>query len=178
MVKKISFLLGVIVTFMFFNCKRYSKLLIHRKDVNTSTLNLNGYYFLEESGENKGLKSIYFLYKNGILLYAGSYKDSEINSIEKKIIKDYLNNSNEIAKRNLINWGVFSIDGTEISMEKWEPTEGMRRTSIKRGIVLNNQSFIINYLYSPFSNKNNKVSDIYHFRTFSPKPDSTNNFIK
>jgi hypothetical protein len=175
MVKKLAFL---IILHFLLGCNNYSKLVTTRKPINNTVLKLNGYYSVKEKGESLGLISIYFLYENGIILYAGSYKNSNLIDIESKIKTNYVQNNNKVAKNYIIDWGVFNIHNQMITIEKWEPTQGKRRSSIRKGVIIDDKSFRINYFFSPFVNKEYQTGDTYFFHQFSPKPDSTNNFIK
>lgn len=94
--------------------------------------------------------------------------------IRKLFIEGSQNPNYEYSK-----WGLFVIDNQTIKFERYYPSDDITRwTYIREGIILNDTTFLITTSYrsdgSDFSIKN----EIYHFRQFSPKPDSTNNFIK
>ena len=128
-------------------------------------LKINGYYYLISNDKNYIYSSI-FMYKNGILIGP----DGLENSIEE--MDDYVRNR---SKRNKYLWGVFFINDDKIIINKLfggYPHVG----TVLEGVILNDTTFhITKYI---FDNKESEIDEVYHFREFYPKPDSTNNYIK
>ena len=64
-----------------------------------------------------------------------------------------------------------------IKIEKWVTGNGgFSTTSLKDGKILNDTTLIL------YNNSRvgaiDTIANVYHFKQFSPKPDSTNSFIK
>jgi hypothetical protein len=160
-----------------FSCKD-AKLVIPKENNTTQKLNLNGYFYLKKSSPFENSNNVYFLYENGIILYVGS-----LSSNDETTITNYINN--EILKYNTIYktkyyWGLYNISENNITIERWQPgSAGERLKTVKsKGEVVNKNSFKLTSSYSNYTKKNYQFEEIYEFRAFSPKPDSTNNFIK
>ncbi len=78
------------------------------------------------------------------------------------------------------DWGVFQIDGTQIKYEKWVASEGPFSAFTYEGVILNDTTFVINKGYRMMDIDKKAPTEVnweYHFKEFSPKPDSTNRFI-
>jgi hypothetical protein len=78
-------------------------------------------------------------------------------------------------------WGVFKINNDSIIYERWLPTEIRYKSYTYKGVIINDTTFniterfrLVNGLKDEFELRD----ETYHFRQFSPKPDSANNFIK
>jgi len=150
------------------------KLSIQRIDYSGNELRVDGYYFREDKSMPR--VTIYFLYRNGILLYGGPPMISEIEKFEQ----EYANGEWYTTRKNdKASWGIFRIDGQNIKIEKWEPSTGIGLpVYIREGSVLNDTTFhIINSYRSDGSEKSN-LDEVWHFKQFANKPDSTNNYIK
>ena len=118
--------------------------------------------------ENEQIWDTYFFYRNGLVLNGGAAsagktledKDSDFTSEAfKKSIGKY-------------NWGVFSINKEDIIVNRWTYSPGLGSglpTLMEKGKIVNDTTFYLG--------EDGKQS-LYHFRQFSPKPDSINNFIK
>jgi hypothetical protein len=74
-------------------------------------------------------------------------------------------------------WGIFNISGNGISLETWRIMQGNHHSVIHSGAILNDTTFTITK--SDFTDSGiTDSNDTYHFYPYSPKPDSTNTFIK
>jgi hypothetical protein len=127
-------------------------------------LKVEGYYFGDtiSLSNNTQAVSMTYIYRNGVILSLGSIELA-------KIISNDIPSLNSTELKNLKKlWGVFSIEGNKITIEKWsfEQYQCFKRQRIEAEI-LNDTTYILKS-----SNK------IYRFRASSVKPDSTNNFIK
>jgi hypothetical protein len=172
MVKLISTIALLIILLL--GCKD-PNLIMPKRENSSNKLSLNGYYYLKESGSNTGIISVLFLYQNGILLHVGGFKMSLPE------IDDYINTNilNYNFSKNRLGWGVYIINNFNITFERWYPSSGgPMPVYVRKGNILNDSTFIM--LSSEKQNGKDKkfISETYHFRAFSPKPDSTNNFIK
>jgi hypothetical protein len=73
--------------------------------------------------------------------------------------------------------GKLKIAGTDtIRFERWYPGDIPYRTTISEGKIINDSTFIITRSYK--GKHERERNEVYKFRAFSPKPDSTNRFIK
>lgn len=172
---KLNILIGVISFIMLLGCSsllEFPDLTLRKKDYTGNQLKTNGFYYTTYESYDYKLKkkklfyNIYFLYKNGVILN-GKGQPSLDNIKVHNSVYSYQ-----------ISWGIFQIDGNRIRYEKWIPTLS---SAIYEGVILNDTTFTITEAYNlKLGNKVNisKMNDIYHFQAHSPKPDSTNNYIK
>ena len=73
---------------------------------------------------------------------------------------------------------MFLIEDNNIKFDRWYPSERPYQAFVREGVILNDTTFHITKSYRSNGNTEARVRDeIYHFRKFSPKPDSTNRFI-
>lgn len=149
-----------------------------KQSLNTN-LRLDGYYVNKSNGR-KGYGGNYpiFLYKNGIVLetYSGSFSyDSEVQAY----LREYYANKKNLDKIEMSQWGIVHISGSTISIEmrnaSFEKTE---KTMIEKGTIINDSTFEMTVLYNRKGEKVDTFNDVYKFKKFSPKPDSTNKYIK
>lgn len=141
---------------------------------NSNKLRLNGYYYL---GDGEQIYDSYFFYSNGILLNLGGSSKSNIYDFDslENIIKRSIN-GNETVKEY---WGQYEINGNEIKFERYYPSSGGPKPAyIRIGKIHNDTTFTITQSMRSNGQSVSAENEVYHFRPFSPKPDSTNNFIK
>lgn len=163
-----------------FSCKKNEifkddELSIPKTNYSGNELRIDGYYY---ETLNSSYFSLYCFYGNGTLLANGGVFLS-IQEMNDYIIKEFINSKEY--KDYKSNWGVFKIEGNNIQFERWYPSDPPLKAFIKEGEIINDTTFIITQVYRMKDNKKIEASpsfDIYHFKQFSPKPDSTNTFIK
>ena len=67
-------------------------------------------------------------------------------------------------------YGLFQIEVSIIKIEKWVPSSGgPTKAYLREGEILNDTTFYLMH---------REKKEIYHFKQYSPKPDSTNKYIK
>ncbi len=157
---------------------RTAKILTPRVNNLTNTINLQGYYYYEvKDSLNKDRVLIYFLYSNGVLLFCGSVEKKDFGQMEKYINHEFL--SKYVFSNDISAWGVYKIDGNEILKEQWYPFDFAAGvpTYISKGEIMNDTTFVLKKISRPNGKDLTLINETYHFRQFSPKPDSTNNFI-
>ena len=151
-------------------CSKFDeKLTLQRKDFTGNELKTNGYYYYCSTQTN--VTSVLFLYRNGIALSSGGYLSHTLDSIEKKIINQKFDSKT--------HWGVFVVNGSSIIYEKWIGSTGFRACLGKStGNILNDTTIHFTEWYNSEYNQTYPIDEVWHFKQFSPKPDSTNSFIK
>lgn len=176
----LSILILIIGLFVFATCKRnrenIENLTIPLQPYNGSELKTNGYYY-RVSQDNIGnvTYQIYFLYRNGVVLYGGFPLLSELPEIELS----YANGTYYAEANNKTNWGRFDINGNQIRLEKWFPSSGgPAPVYMHSGTIINDTLFHITTSRESHGDNSAKPLDYYYyFKPFSPKPDSTNSFV-
>lgn len=153
------------------------ELTLTRQSYNGKELRIDGYYYYKYyPSENEVYYRTYFLFKDGIILYSGSVSGDEITSLENNFSSsEWL----KVKREYKDNWGVFKITGDKILFEKWYPNSpGQPKVYIREGKILNDTTFHITVSYRPDGSERSEKDEIYHFKPFSPRPDSTNPFTK
>lgn len=162
------------------NCKKESlddRLTLQRTDYTGNQLRIDGYYYQKQ--DNK-YYTLYILYRNGIIVYAGGgYSEEELLELEGKFANSNFHKSIIECKDN---WGVYLIEDTSIKFEKWYPvSDGIYHAYVRSGKILDDTTFVINESYrfqNGIKTETQTLNETYHFKQFSPKPDSTSSFIK
>ena len=149
------------------------KMTLVKQPYNGSELRLDGYYYDMEDGK---IWSTYFFYRNGILHYgiASDTLGNNLDMYDTWFASDYYLQRLRTGRRR---WGLFEIHDDSIVFERWGILEGGDPVLRFSGRILNDTTFIITRCENPHSGDVCQEQDLYHFRQFSPKPDSTNMFI-
>jgi hypothetical protein len=148
---------------------KFSKL----SSYNGNGLKINGYYY----NENNNFYTIYFFYRNGV--------DINISLKDKYSLSEIDENINNIININSLPnspsyWGTFIVDQSKIEIEKRVASETLP-VYTNRGTIINDTTFILTESYRLKRGKkkdHSTINETYHFRAFSPKPDSTNKYVK
>jgi hypothetical protein len=136
-------------------------------------LRIDGYYYSKRtSAKDIGIA---VFYRDGVCIHTwGTPSDEDtLQYIENEIL---LNNA-YISKIKKIpsHIGVFQITSPEMKFEIWE----YRNTTFTHvGSIVNDTTFIINKRVHTRTGSTYSEKLTYRFKHFSPKPDSTNRFIK
>ena len=147
-------------------------LYLKRMEYSGNDIKLNGYYY--QIGTK--VSNAYFFYRNGVIINIGGVRDN-LPEYDEHII-DVMNYG--YYKNQKACWGVFIIDNDKILLERWQPLQPFR-AYIQQGEILNDTTFRLTKRYRMVNEEKTdemEINSIYHFREFSPKPDSTNVFIK
>jgi len=168
--------LGVLL--MSSTCSKENDTELFKTPYEGSELNLTGYFItnLNESIEGE-LKSTYFFYQDGVVLYGRSYPISmSENEIEGRFVSTDFDG---VIKQSKSGWGIFVINEGELEFETWEPSSGgSLKTVVRSGSILNDSTFLITSFYNGYSEETTVKNDTFRFKSFSPKPDSTNMFVQ
>ena len=145
---------------------------LQRKDYTGNELRIDGYYY-------DGCR-VQLFYKNGIHLYGGGcHKENELKELETIFSNGTFHDA---IYDDETSWGVFIIENDTIKFERYNPPSGpgYMHSFIREGPIINDTTFRIVriYRYEDGVKKVTETNDLYHFKKFSPKPDSINNFIK
>ncbi len=148
------------------------KLTLQRKNYTGNELRTDGYYYTQFGDIYK----IYFFYSNGILFSGGDVYKNNISEYEQR----YKDGSFGLSKKNnKLYWGLFQIKDNKVKVEKWYPSSGGGMPAyLHSGEILNDTTFVITKSVHPKTGKEKELNEVYHFKQFDNKPDSTNNFIK
>jgi hypothetical protein len=167
------FFFGII--FSLHSCVTVAPLTFQRVKNDSNSLKLNGYYYTEDQDSLETFYSVYFLYSDGIIKYCGTKKATTLQNVDNYIIREYI--KSQPVNKSKVGWGVFKSSNYSIIFDMWYPriNPPIYRSS---GIVLNDSTFIIKSISKPNGKDVKRKNDIYHFRSFHPKPDSINKFIK
>jgi hypothetical protein len=156
-----------------FKCKD-DELTIPRTENNTNKLKLDGYYYNIYSFDTSSAE-VYLLYQNGIFFNAVS---KDLADIKNNTIDLYLP---DLAYQYKGFWGTYKIDSNNIEIEYWLPQANhCVKLSYNKGEILNDTTFKITYVRTSYRGEvgyEKNVNDIFYFKQYSPKPDSTISFI-
>ena len=143
------------------------ELSLKRTPYTGNELRIDGYYYRKIPD-----LEIRFFYRNGIVRYGGGGYSS-FEELDNCILNHQI-----VDGSSKTDWGVFLINGNTIKFEMWyPPSGGGTPTYIREGEILNDTTFHITESYRSDGSERSEKNEMYHFRQFYPKPDSTNKFI-
>lgn len=163
---------------MLFSCasceKELHKLSMVKTPYTGDELRIDGYYYSNQVFTD--YNGIAVFYRNGVCMNVFSRIESQdtLSFIENEILLNEALMSNFRNTPNHI--GVFQINAKSIEFETWEAGRDIITFS-NYGEILNDTTFLITKQVNNDSGKSESLNLKYRFRQFSPKPDSTNNFI-
>ncbi len=175
MVKKCLILFGLILSLN--NCEKSSEFELIKEPYLGEGLRIDGYYYRMYFNDNTNHEAVevYFLYRDGVLLYGG---DKDFDSFTQ--IEDLYNQgSHDSAKDFQSFWGIFTIDGVSLNIKKWETKQGNNLPLFEmKCTILNDTSFVRNE--NSVSDRSGSVfpNDTFNFKQLLPKPDSLNQFVQ
>jgi uncharacterized protein YqgQ len=178
MKQKVFFMLAILsILTMSSNCEKIIQdmpFALKKQMYNGTNLRIDGYYYQEKDGY---YYVSHFFYKSGIILYLGGrYDNNELKTMENEIASGQFTQK---LKDNKYCWGLFCIDERNIQIERYYNTDDLSKKSfIRSGEILNDTTFSITKVIRSDGESERSVNETYHFKQFSPKPDSTNIFIK
>lgn len=156
--------------------KKVEELSMNKSPYHGNELRIDGYYYSELTSDNSVGLAVF--YRDGVCihLFLGiSGTNDTLNFIEKEILLN----------RNLISslWaepsevGVFDVNGQDLKLECWQAGRTIRPFNFNCSI-LNDSTFYLNNVVTYIEGSTIHYNLPYHFKSFQPKPDSTNTFIK
>jgi hypothetical protein len=162
-------LLLLIIYTGFSACQRVAdEQTLERQNYFGNELKIHGYYYsFERKSTGDSLGTIFFLYRNGAFLYLGSPDGSKISDLDKYVLQ---HNTTTGIPGDRESWGTFQIENSKISIERWLSSSGRRiPAQIFQGNIINDTTINLK-LFSTL--------EIWKYRNFSGKPDSTNIYVK
>jgi hypothetical protein len=145
------------------------KFVTSKTEYTANQLRIDGYY--QSKSEKEDYYYLCVFYRNGIVLLPGvAY---EPNSYIAKLVDNF---NHEIKTF----WGLFIIENGKITIEYYKPKmiEGLP-AYLRTGEIINDTTFILKEEKRSKDDTEFKIiSETYLFKQFSPKPDSTNKFLK
>jgi hypothetical protein len=172
--------LAVIMTLMAISpaCTKHNllkddELSLKKRNYQGKQLRIDGYYYGKYL--NDEYIDTYFFYSDGTLMYGGTCKASEIDGLEHAFkTQEFVNKGKDVK----YYWGLFQIDDNTIQFERWYPGEPPYKSYIRSGAILNDTTFHISKSMRSDGSEEREKDELYHFKQFSPKPDSTNSFVQ
>ena len=176
----------IIISFIFLKaCVAFEPLTFKKQEFLGKNLKINGYFY---NINNKNEYNAFFIYKNGVYHGGKWRKKIDFNVNNLNLLDMDIKSIYEIEEKypTYYNWGVFNVNYTNIEIERWVTSSGggAYPTQILKGEIKNDSTIHFHTLIGAHPvNANSKkktvnIDETYHFRQFSPKPDSTNKFIK
>ena len=147
-----------------------------RTDYTGNQLKIDGYYYLKDSASYQRVNHATFFYRNGIRRNVGGASES----LEK--YDAYISSINEAFFKEGDKWtvGVFIIESNSIKYERWALTQPYKAYTYT-GTIINDTTFHITESYRMLHGKKTEITSensTYYYHKFSPKPDSTNLYVK
>lgn len=162
--RHIKYLIMLALILLLYSCKD-EELTLQKVPYTGNEIRTDGYYYsYYVNSTSHEYIVVFFLYKNGIILSAGTYEKTDFDIFEKAMLVRYGS-----LEKQKIGWGVFIVQDNKIEYEQWS-------TSVGGGLPV----FRSFYDIENDTTLKNPAGRMYHFRQFSPKPDSTaaNKWIK
>ena len=162
---------------LFNNCEKIypdDKLSLTKTEYTGQQLKIDGYYYTINKFSNKA--SVYVFFNNGVLLNVGGGFDlTKSNDIENALSSFAFISK---LKQDKTAWGLFIVKSDIIEFEHWYHSGGSQKiVYLKSGIIINDTSFQITSSKRTDGSELRAKNEIYYFKEFSPKPDSTNAFV-
>lgn len=174
-------LVVLICTTLFCSCEslieklfgKNEELSFTKTEYNGDQLRIDGYYYCKHEGAELSRLRILFFYRDGILLYGGFPLLNELGDRENEFISGQYS---KFAKKYPSDWGLFTVDSISIQYEMLYG--GPFLAYIDSGIIINDTTFVILKRKSSYGKDEKVLQDTFRLKPFSPKPDSTNIYIK
>ena len=175
--KKIILIILVVGLIVSVSCCREmftdEELTLRREVYTGNELKIDGYYYYIVPESNRTV--IWFFYRNGVVLHGGTYGSMDFDEIETIMVERYSQ-----LKKLKSSWGVFLIDGDKIQLERWaEAPNGVSLATFRySGNIINDTTIHFTETYYSGRNETKQIDEVWHYKQFDNKPDSTNAFIK
>jgi hypothetical protein len=145
---------------------------------NGAELKVDGYYYKRSKRSNGMLFGSLFFYRNGVCLDVGGTRE-QLEDIDEYITNEILIDDSYMEIK--VFWGAFQIKSDTIKFEFWYSNSGGPFPAyVREGVIINDTTFLIVERYRYQNGEKTEAipkSELYHFRAFTPKPDSTNSYV-
>ena len=175
--KSILLFLFVVIQFSCVRMLPDEELTMTRSSYTGKEFRIDGYYvgITNHTGEyEKNYKHYKFFYSNGIVFSSQSYE------IYDDINENFANMEQHRAEKDL--WAIFQLKDSIIYIQRWVNSASAVIGNDRLYSLENDYYKIINDTTILHEKSTGYVihtyNEYYHFKKFSPKPDSTNLFIK
>lgn len=158
--------------------KDIQELMISRTPYTGSNLRIDGYYFSARTLAD-GIPIAIF-YRDGVCFhcfFGATGASDTLKYIETEILLDegFINK----LKSEPSCIGVYQVAGNSLTFETWERVGSRKIITFSHfAEILNDTTFFLRKRVNNDQNVTREENIIYRFKKFSPKPDSTNTFIK
>ncbi len=147
------------------------KLTLTKTPYTGNELRTDGYYYMQDEQGTV----LFFLYRNGIKLQCYHHSTTDFSEIESRLVgEDYLRS----LKKEKTRWQLFVVQESSFIFEGWGTSVGGGRPAFRCISIIENDTTI--RITRTIQNGGDQIfdkNDVYHFRPFSPKPDSINAFL-
>jgi hypothetical protein len=182
LIKAVVFMTTFVVTTSL-SCQKVLDLSIPKTPYTGNELRIDGYYYSTEGESGEGTKrnplyhftylEICLLNRNGIsIFYCPAIEEGEdtLQAIHKSLQDPPRDNYP-------YGYGTYIIEGNRISISHWR--KGWHWFAYQTdGIILNDTTFVTLKEYMVGERKQDRYVKVFHFKKYSPKPDSTCVFIE
>lgn len=147
---------------------------LKKSDYYGEEIRINGYFYNYYLSGQDSVVRLLILYHNGISIRTVTYES--LTKFEEMFMSGEFSRS--ISDVSFL-WGLFSVEDDSIIIEHYYPQGGIRSyTYFRSGRIINDTTFCLTSFTRPDGSELELIDETYHFKYFSPKPDSTTNFIK
>jgi hypothetical protein len=160
------------------SCESVEPFSLTKVEFSSSTKKINGYYYFKA---NEGYK-LFFLNKNGFYVFIEVLSSPKnIQELDKNLIA-VIKNINTV--KSTYHYGIFNVVNNDIKIERWLSGNGGKYpVQYLSGKFENDSTILITQkVGDEIYRKKNKpvynINELYNFRSYSPKPDSTHKLIK
>lgn len=141
---------------------------LHKTPYAGDEMRIDGYYWCYmESGD---WYKIIIPYANGVVI--NNFGCDSLIELENEIL------GNTFKAVNKYNWGIYVVDDSIIKIENIQGVGGLHDFAYTYyGTILNDSTLHFYKRKESYSSVAEVTNDTFHFKAFSPKPDSINSFI-
>ncbi|MCK5742350.1 MAG: hypothetical protein KAH48_09040 [Chlorobi bacterium] len=182
MIKKLLIpALLILLAFLTYSCEGIfgedDEFTMDRRPYYGDQLRLDGYYyFYYDYDEDRQTIHVEILFNNGVIVNGYSMGLVDVNRREQEYRDGTFYNS---VKNTVYFWGIFRIFGDSIAYERRYPADsGVLHGYIDSGKILNDTTFHLTRSMRSNGTEVREINELYHFKKFDGKPDSSNRFVK
>jgi hypothetical protein len=147
-------------------------LTLKRAEFTGNQLKIDGFYY--DKSTNLEYSTLIIFYRNGIIMLPGNTTDKYFEQYIIDVSKSDLRSTTKYF------WGIFNIENNIIKIVHWLPSQCGYPVILRSGEILNDTTFVLKKMIRRDSQGTTEkdMNQIFYFKRYDSKPDSTNNFIK